>query len=308
MLRNKILIITAAASAIIASSCNKQGNKDSFLWGKTNCYDNFLWKKYVPDTLKQTLCFDFNEDAQNYMSEPLKLGVFKKEPNNQLVRVQSDEMELFVNGQKQDGNVITVPSNVKELEVGVVFNKDAEDKVHYWYVKPVDNGGLERINDRPTEEMTSDDAIMELKAKKNHVMNPLAEGLLFALIIITIAIVLWLLVLKTIFFPTFRVHYIDMEGPEPYFSKTKIKNFHKLILTNKQHKQNWFEQVFVGKTKYSVNDMWTKDVVFEPKDKRSIRIRPDKEMYMIDSRTIKTNNEYVLENLERKVKTKIRIS
>ena len=63
MLRNKFFLIILTVVSTISVSCNKVNNEDAVLWGKTNTYNPFLWKKQVPDTLKQTLCFDFNDDA-----------------------------------------------------------------------------------------------------------------------------------------------------------------------------------------------------------------------------------------------------
>lgn len=296
-----------ALVAVLATSCQKE-TESSILWGKTNTYDKFLWKKHVPDTLKQTLCFEFNEDAQQFMEDELKLGIFKKNGNNQLVQVRESEMELFANGKKVEGNIISVTSSCSELEVGIVFNDDAEDKVHYWYVKPIDNGGLERINEKSTDEMSSQDAIMEIKAQKNHVMNPLAEGLLFFIIVLVSALILWLIILKPIFFPVFKVKKLELIGPDPYINAIQIKRYRKLVLTSKNIHQSWLNQLFTGRIKYSINPLWTSDVEFVPKDKRSIRIRPDKNEYLSDTRILKTNNEYTLENIKTNNKTLMKLS
>ncbi len=275
-------------------------------WGKTNSYDPFLWKKQVPDTLKQTLCFDFNDDAKNYMASPLKLGVFKKDEDGHLRRVEAAEMQLFVNGQLLNGNVITVNATDKELEVGVVFNENAENKVHYWYIKPLDNAGLDRINDQ--ENYGADDAIMEIKLNKHHVMNPLAEGLMWFGIFVLASLALWFLILKHIIFPTFRVTRIQLTGPEPYFSQAKIKGCRMCVLTAKAPHQNWFNKVFTGEIKYVVNNIWSGDVVITPRDKKSVRIAPAKGVYTTDARFFRSNEEHVIVNENTKAKTNVKIS
>jgi hypothetical protein len=307
MLSNKILPIIFSALALAFVGCNKGNDDNSFLWGKTNSYEPFLWKKQVPDTLKQTLCFDFNDDAQKFLSSPLTLGVFKKDNDGHLRQVQTDEMQLFVNGQALAGNVITVNSSDKEIEVGVVFNHNAENKMHYWYIKPIDNAGLDRINDQ--DSFGTDDAIMEVKLKKRHVMNPLAEGLMWLGITILAALVLWFLLLKHMIFPTFRVMYLQLVGPEPYLRKLKIKNCRKCVLAGTPEKQNWFNKVFAGEIKYEVNPLWTAPVVFEPRDKKTIHVRVDKDTYSMDgSRFLKTNVDCIINNNTTKTKTTIRIS
>ena len=306
MLNNKILPFVFSALAFVLVGCNKGNDDNSVLWGKTSSYDPFLWKKQVPDTLKQTLCFDFNDDAQNYMSSPLTLGVFKKDNDGHLRQVQADEMQLFVNGKALEGNVITVNSSDKEIEVGVVFDQKAENKMHYWYIKPIDNAGLDRINGQ--DNFGTDDAIMEVKLRKRHVMNPLAEGLMWFGITILAALVLWFLLLKHVFFPTFRVTRLQLTGPEPYLSQLKIKNYRMCVLEGTPQKQNWFDKVFAGKIRYEINPLWTAPVIFEPRDKKSIRVRPDKNAYTTDTRILKTNVDYVIVNETTKEKTTMRIS
>ena len=306
MLKNKICLIILTVVSIFTVSCTKVDNKNAVLWGKTNTYDPFLWKKQVPDTLKQTLCFDFNDDAVRYLSAPLKLGVFKKDDNGHLRQVKTDEMELFVNGKAVDGNIISVNSSESEIEVGVVFSPNAKDKIHHWYIKPIDTAGLDRINDK--DSYAQDEAIMEIKLQKRHVMNPLAEGLMWFGITVLAALILWFVVLKQIFFPTFRVTRLQLVGPEPYLSQLKIKGYRMCVLSSSPQKQNWFNRVFTGAIKYEVNPMWSAPVIFEPRDKKSVRVRPDKNTYSVDARFLKTNVDYIIVNETTKTKTSMKIS
>ena len=306
MLRNKLFLLILTVISIVTVSCNKVNVENAVLWGKTNTYDPFLWKKQVPDTLKQTLCFDFNDDAVRYLSTPLKLGVFKKDDNGHLRQVKKDEMELFVNGKAVEGNTISVNSSESEIEVGVVFSPNAKDKIHHWYIKPIDTAGLDRINDK--DSYGQDEAIMEIKLQKRHVMNPLAEGLMWFGITVLAALILWFVVLKQIFFPTFRVTRLQLVGPEPYLSQLKIKGYRMCILSASPQKQNWFNRVFTGAIKYEVNPMWSAPVIFEPRDKKSARIRPDKNTYSVDARILKTNVDYVIVNETTKTKTTMKIS
>lgn len=306
MSSNKILPIVFILVSVFFISCNKANDEKVVVWGKTNTYSPFLWKKQVPDTLKQTLCFDFNDDAMKYMSEPLLLGVFKKDADGELRRVETDEMQLFVNGQAVEGNVIRVDASQKEIEAGVVFNPDAENKMHYWYIKPIYNAGLDRINDINTND--EDEAVMEIRLRKRHVMNPLAEGLMWFGIMVLAALILWFVVFKRLFFPVFRVTRLQLTGPEPYLSQLKLKGCRQCILSANPKKQSLLNKVFVGEIKYEVNPLWTAPVVVEPRDKKSVRIRPDKNTYSTDANLLKANEDHVIVNEMTKAKTTVRIS
>ncbi len=301
--------ILYALICLIAVGCNSETKLPSSSWGRSKVYDDFLWKKHVPDTLTKTICFDFNEDSRNHMQEPLVLGIFKKNDSGRYVQVMENEMLLFVNKQQIDGNTITVPPTTEKLTVGVVFTKDAEEKVHYWYIKVLEDGGLDRINDTESSQFNdANTALMEVTAEKKKVWNPLAEGMTFSFSGIIIAILVWIFILKPIFFPTFKIGNISIQNDQ-FSNVVKARGFHKVILTSSKEKakQGFFEKTFVGKTKFVVDSRWTCDVVFEPRDKSSIRIRQGKD-FMVDSRILKKAQEYTLESIQTGSKSKIVIS
>ena len=100
--------------AIMLTGCQPKHDEYSVLWGKTDTYDKFLWKEQIPDTLKQTLCFDFNDDARQYLSSPLRIGVFKKTEHGHLTPVPTSEAQLFVDGKALENNILTVQPTESE--------------------------------------------------------------------------------------------------------------------------------------------------------------------------------------------------
>ena len=309
MCSKKMILLAVLCPLMILASCSKKDDGAApTRWGKTNYYDKFLWKKQVPDTLYRTIAFDFNDDAKNYMDGPLRLGLFKKTNSGKMLPVTDSEMEVFVDGRKCEGNVIDVQPGTDELKVGIVFRPEAENKVHHWFFRPVDDAGLERINDMDPDTFNADNAsLMEIEAEKHKVMNPLAEGSLLTTILLVAALLVWLLVLKAIFFPTFRVGKVQISDPVPYNSLKRVRGYRKMILTNKRPKQGFFDKVFAGKILYETNDLWTSEVVIEPKDKNSVRLRCPKD-FMADARVLKKNQEYTIQNMTSGTKTKIKIS
>ena len=138
-------------------------------------------------------------------------------------------------------------------------------------------------------------------------MNPLEEGTLFTLAFLIAALLVWMFVLKPIVFPTFRVGKVQLSDPVPYNSLKRVRGYRKMILTSKKQSQNFFDTAFAGKILYEVNQLWTSDVVIEPKDRKSVRLRVPKD-FMADARVLKTNQEYTIQNMTSGTKTKIIIS
>ena len=310
MCSKRLFILVVVCPLLLLASCNKEANDVNAptRWGKENYYDKFLWKKHVPDTLYRTIEFDFNQDAKNYMDKPLRLGLFKKTNSGKMLPVTESEMEVFVDGQKCPSNIIDVQPGTDQLKVGIVFKPEAENKVHHWFFRAVDDGGLERINDMDPDTYKADNAsLMDIEVDKNKVMNPLAMGTALTSLLLLAALLVWLFVMKAIFFPTFRVGKIQLSDPVPYNTLKRMRGYRKMILTNKQPKQGFFDKVFAGKILYEVNDLWTSEVVIEPKDRNSVRLRCPKD-FMSDARVLKKNQEYTLQNMTTGKKTTIKIS
>lgn len=311
MLNRTSKIIVTVFSVIVLVSCNgKEEVKPGYLWGETECFNDFLWKKYKPDTLYQNIRLDFNEDAQMFMEEPVEFGIFKKADDGRLIQVLPNEMEVFVNGIKAGENVIVVQPTDKNLRVGIVLNRTAEDKVHNWFIKPVKDGGLERINNMPADDFNKDDvALQHIQLEKKHIANPLAVcvGIIGAIIIALL--LLWLLIIKHIVYPSFRVGRVNLRDPLPYMKVINVKHCRQLVLTSKPNKQTAMNKLFTGKIQYEIDPMWTSEISIEPRDSNSVRIRPSKD-YLVSSRTLKKNVDYEIINQSTKPNTKtiIRIS
>ena len=143
----KALAIVLFASITVSCDHNIEV-KPPFAWGRYDSYDDFLWKKCAPDTLRRTLVFDFNEDARNYLDRPVIIGIYKKDDNGNLQEISPEEAQLVIGDKSCPNNRIAVEADCKELKLGIVFTRQAEDKVHCWYFKIIDNGGA-RPNQRP---------------------------------------------------------------------------------------------------------------------------------------------------------------
>lgn len=280
-------------------------------WGKSKYYEDFLWKKWKPDTLKQTLVFEFNDDAVNFMQKPLQLALYKKSESGKMIRVKDNEMRVFVDGKPANNNVISIIPKKGDDEtvvnVGIVFDPTADNKIHHWYFKPTDAAGLERINDLNPEEFGDEaSSLMDIQVEKAKVANPLATGTTILGFILLAALVLWLAVLQYIFFPRFKVRSILLTDPAPYMARKTILRARQVVLTSKRQSQGIISQVFTGKIIYEVNDIWTSDIIIVPRDRQSVRVSSSKG-YLIDGRRLMRNQEYTIQNESTKTKTIIKI-
>lgn len=305
MCNNKLSLWALLLILLLETSCSQEKNESeipTLVWGKSVFYDNFLWDKYTPDTLTRLLVFDFNQDAKLFMDGPLTLALVKKQDDNNYVAITENEAHLFLDGQRCVDNLILIDKDKKQAALGIVFNRQIKEGQYFWYLKIVDSGGLDRINELETN--GSDLLIQEIQVTRDKHWNPLAfwccviAGSLIALL------VLWLLVFRPIFYPTFKVGKILLRDPVPYMSSHRLSGKRALILTSTPVKQGFFSRVFTNRIQYDINPLWVSDVIITPRDKKSVRIKVSND-YMIDSRILEKGKEYKLRQLKNQTTTTI---
>ena len=294
------LFLCAIVIACALVSCNKKS--DTFmLWGVTECYSDFLFCDYEPVKMTRTLCFEVNDEmaGKNWKT---KFGLFKKNDNGSYVPVRK-EVLLYKNGNLCPNNVFEVTPEDHKIELGVEFTPTAEEGVHKWYLKVLDNGGFDRINEYSTAENTLP-LLLEWKAEKKNVMNPLSKGLIIFFMILIAALVLWFIILKNIFYPTFKMGNIQILG-DTYFSNKRINKARMLVATSSNKKQSALNRIFTGKIVYERNEMWNDEWELYPKGKKARIVVKGKYMLSPMAMTLDKQVDYQMEHLNTGNKVKI---
>ncbi len=277
--------------------------------GKIGQYDDLWFVHYTPDTLHTTLCFEFNEDAKELLRQPVRLQFAYRDESDRLCTLTPDVAQLYLNGMPLQDNIIAVDNQTEEADLGLVFNTKADNRTYNLHLRPASAAGdIDRINGTETSAYDDNTKILTLRAKKTHVMNPLAVALLWIGIILLALLLLWLLVLKTVFFPVFHISHVNLTGPEPYMSMLYVRGARQLVLTGRQRKQNFMSRLFTGKIIYEVNPLWASEVTIMPVDRKSVRFSPLKKTdYLIESTRLQSNQDYTIENIASRSKTTIRV-
>ena len=269
MLNRGLYYIILVFLANILVSCEKEMDS-SMLWGKTDYYKDFLFYDYEPVRMTKTICFETNEDANGRVKN-VKFGLYKKAENDAYEQVKG-EVRLYKDGVLCENNIFFITPQEKEVQLGIEFTPEAEEGVHKWFLKVLDNGGFDRINDSVTEE-DSMPLLLEWKAEKNDIINPLKLGLNTFLSIIGLILLVWLLILKPQAYPSIKLKklYILYEGRQV---PIKLSGVHKVICTNRTMSQGFFSRLFTGKIVYVKDIFWSPgDVVIMSKDRSSVKTK-----------------------------------
>ncbi|MCQ2320391.1 MAG: hypothetical protein MJZ91_03550 [Bacteroidales bacterium] len=298
----KLLVVFATLS--LFASCQKDNEKQVYFWGQTDYYEDFLWKHYQDTIMTQTLTFETGEDQ---FTKPLCFELYTIDNNTgAYIPVDAEAVKLYKNGEPCADNKLIVNPGEAEVVAGVMFDHKAPEGKYNWFLKVTDSGDLDMINNT----MTSAGEIpmlIEWNAKKNDIMNPLAETVMIIGIFILILLLMWLGLLKKIFFPTFRVSKAVLVDPAPYMCQKRLNGCRLFVLTNKAKKQSFINKLFTGKIEYDINGIWTYDLIIEPKGPGKAKFQSNSD-YLFDTRVLKANQECVIENVTTKTRTKITIS
>lgn len=291
----KLLIFTG-----IFFSCKEEVDT-SMLWGKTDYYTDFLFNDYEPVKMVKTICFDMNEDANGRVGN-VRFGLYKKMEDDSYVLVK-DEIRLYKNGELCKENTILITPQDKEVQLGIEFTPKAKEGVHKWYLKVLDNGGFDRINEYTMDEESSP-LLLEWKAEKNDIVNPLKLGLNISLLSLLGLLLVWFLIMKPILYPTFKIGNIKFTNGV-YFSTKRIYGARKLVVTNSSKTQGAINKLFTGKIVYEKNEFWPDEWEVYPKGKGGRLVANRK--YTITPFTTSLNKqmEYDLEHLSSGVKAQI---
>lgn len=307
----RLLALSAMAILVLGLGSCSQDKQQTFGWGESDYYDDFLWCKYTPDTLHRTLEFDLNRDARMFLERDVMIGLYSISEDGQAEPLSTEIAQLFVEGKPCLNNIIIIDRNVPpESDAAIVFNPKAPNKDFNWCFKVVNPGDLDRIS---TPESTYDlqgdspqPEIFQFDIAKHGRMNPLARTLMIIGCAIAALLLLWFLVIERQMYPRFSALRLTVEGYDSYLTNIPLKGLHRVVLTSKPQKQNWLNRLFTGKILYKINSCWKSDIVFSPRNRKSIIMRCTAP-YEADARTLTKNVQYRILDTESKQKITINL-
>lgn len=269
----KNIFSTLIVVAICISCTKEEKPLPTTIHEKTDHYSDFLFCKYTPVVMNRIFVLDFNDDAQNVRN--LKFGFYKKDKSEEEPIISSiDGIIFYKNGEKCNDATFLVSPKEKTIKLGVEFTDKAKYGTHRIFLKIIDNGGLDRIDDNDLSE-NSKPLLIEFRLDNNNSWNPLALGLSIFLFIVVGLFFIWLIVIKPLVYPSFKVGSVIIQ--DPYYSNKKLHGSYKLVFTNNVKEQSILSRIFKGKILYEINPVWTSDWIFLPRSPKAIRPLPNHE-------------------------------
>lgn len=190
-------------------------------------YNDRAWCKYTPDTLHMTLVITENDSDQ-----PVKFKLYSMDDDTGNYVATGSEVQLYANGKVCQSNVLTICPSDSEIDLGLIFTKDAEEDDYKLIFKVVDMGDLECINNAEVC-VGADLSNMTMNVKVNDIWNPLTKVVVIVSSIIFGLLLLWLLVVRFLWFDYFKVAKVNLGTTEKLYTK-KVKGLLSLTFTAKR--------------------------------------------------------------------------
>lgn len=129
-------------------------------------------------------------------------------------------------------------------------------------------------------------------------------GLNISALVLLGALLGWLLILKPILYPTFKIGNVQFTNGT-YFSTKRIYGARKLVVTNSSKEQSFINRLFTGRIVYEKNEFWPDEWEVHPRGKGGRLV--SKRKYSVTPFTTSLNKqiEYEIEHLASNVKAKM---
>ena len=256
-------ILFFALVALVATSC-----QESYLWGETKYYNDFLWCKYTPVEMTQTIEFELNSDGEKFFDSKnayIKFKVVGKDGKT------PKHIDITFNGERCDDYTFVVRPNGENVSgrLGVIFHNDVPKGKYEYLIRYVDNRHISKVDLDGKDVYVGNyelevgknilgfglDASNPICVKKRNVTNPLLKVLITVLVIFLAIVILWLIARRFIY-PPIKLNSIIFEGPSDFNGIYNFNKCHRMVFTNQYKKQGFFNWLFKGKTIFIYGAVW----------------------------------------------------
>ena len=247
MKRYVLAFFAVMLAVALLSSCGRQ-DENSLFWGQTRQYSDFLFRKYEPVRMEQTLVFEFNEDALRQWDEVLTFELIDINTKRKI-----EDVILYKNGEVCEDNLLNITAADREVVVGIEFRLSVPEGRYMLALQPKNLNRIDRIKAVELEH--------GIVIEKEDVMNPLAKGSMLVLALIVIILLAWIVIVHLFVNPSTCFNKVYFDYGSGAGRPIRMGSAYKLVCTNKSKKTSFLKKLFVGDVRYEVNEFWDKDFV-----------------------------------------------
>lgn len=235
--------------------------------GKVSHYDDFLFVRGKILPINHAIEFSFNDDAK---ADKTTFAEFAFVDNDGHA-ISPKDMIVSVDGEKLNNNRFRITPSHEKVNIEISFPSGAKKGKHQGYLRLIKHN-LHRLNSNECVGQTSD--AFQWTVYNSKTMNPLAKALMWLVILVASALLLWFIVIKPIKYPRFskfrKMVLVKKNGVVVAQFTCNFKGAKRVIFaTGKQH-QSMLNRLFTGRIDTIVNPNFEDPITFLPRKKKAM--------------------------------------
>ena len=244
-------------------------------WGKVSHYDDFWFVSGDIKPVHQKINFDFSEDATANKNTFAEFAFVDCKGNI----INPQEMVIKVNGIELKENSFRITPNDKEIDIEIYFPKDVKNGKKQGFLR-LTNHNLHRLNNNECTNQAADAFQWTIYNDKN--VNPLKLALIWFFAIILASFLLWMIVLKRLFYPVFGTiqKTFNVPGMAPLIINFRGARIIEIAASHPK-KQSLWNRFWTGKIIYKTHPAFITPITFKPSRGRRILARVMPNSYQV---------------------------
>lgn len=232
--------------------------------GKASHYGSFLFSKEELKSAIKDIKVDFSEQAKKENSSAIMRVYLVDKKTEEKLTPASQLLTISINGTELKGDSFKLTPDMTNVTLGISGQPDTKSGTYYGRIELVPNN-LDNYSVNGTPD------IFKWKVKFNQKWNPLKLALAWLIAILAAAFLLWMLLLKPIFYPRFRSiqKTFNVPGMAPLIVKFKGARMVEVAATHKKKQSAW-NRFWTGKILYKTHPAFVEPIVFKPSRGRRV--------------------------------------
>lgn len=226
--------------------------------GKASYHGAFLISKEASNPVITDIKVEFSEQAKKESSSAVMKFFFVDKKTEQKISPDSQNLTIFIDGKELTGDSFKLTPEMSNVTVSIMGQPGTKSGSYYGRVELVPtNLDNYSINGTPD--------VFKWKMSFTQKWNPLKLGLAWLLGILAAAFILWMFILKPIFYPRFGSiqKTFNVPGMAPLIVKFKGARMVEIAASH-QKKQTGWNRFWTGKILYKTHPAFAAPITFKP--------------------------------------------
>lgn len=236
---------------------------DNRNFGKAVFYDSFLFAEGRSTPAKIDIKVEFSEQAKIENSSAVMKVYFVDRKTEQKVSSAAQHLSISIDGKELSGDSFTLTPEMSDVILSISGQPETETGTYYGRIELLPSN-LDNYSINGTPE------VFKWKMSFSQNWNPLKLSLAWLLGILAAAFLLWMFILKPIFYPRFGSiqKTFNIPGMAPlivWFKGARMV----VVAASHQKKQSGWNRFWIGKILYKTHPAFVAPITFKPiKDHR----------------------------------------